>query len=432
MTDGMKFHEYANIFPLLEGAEFDSLVEDIKANGLLDTIWLHADGRILDGRNRYLACKEAGVKPRYQTWKGSDDNLLQFVISRNIKRRNMSESQRALLAAELSNVSHGGDRSKVQICTLKIDEASVMLNTSVRSIKTGNKLLKDGADELIEAVRKDIVSISAAAELAELPKETQREIVIDYDKKGILKKAGQMKKANKKAREKEREHRRNTLPVDFPPITERYQLYQEDVSNLESVPDESVDWIITDPPYQEEFIPLYKALSKTAARVLKPEGSLICMCGQSYLLDIMRQLSGYLKYNWTCDIQTPGPATQIFQRRVNTTWKPVLWYTKEVYEGEWISPDVFKSDGSDKSLHDWGQSLSGMRDIVNRFVSAGDTVLDPFLGAGTTAIAALEANCKFIGSDIDKSSIKTTMLRICELELANQCHEDSNQTNTAA
>ena len=62
----MEAHPIANLFPLIEGAEFDELVEDIRQNGLRTPILLHADGRILDGRNRLRACLRAGVEPRFK------------------------------------------------------------------------------------------------------------------------------------------------------------------------------------------------------------------------------------------------------------------------------------------------------------------------------------------------------------------------------
>ena len=63
-----EFHEVANIFPMMQGDEFDALKADIDANGLREPVWLHPDGRIIDGRNRYLACCELGIEPQYRTW----------------------------------------------------------------------------------------------------------------------------------------------------------------------------------------------------------------------------------------------------------------------------------------------------------------------------------------------------------------------------
>ena len=52
----LTFHPLANVFPLLEGEEFDALVADIAASGLCEAVWLY-EGQILDGRNRYRACQ---------------------------------------------------------------------------------------------------------------------------------------------------------------------------------------------------------------------------------------------------------------------------------------------------------------------------------------------------------------------------------------
>lgn len=95
-----EFHEVADIFPLLIGNEFDTLKEDISENGLLENIWLHPDGRIIDGRNRYRACQEMGIKPRYRTWSGKG-SLVSFAVSLNLHRRHLTSSQRAALAVDV-------------------------------------------------------------------------------------------------------------------------------------------------------------------------------------------------------------------------------------------------------------------------------------------------------------------------------------------
>jgi hypothetical protein len=95
-----KFHPVSEILPLLEGDEFAALVASIKSHGLMNPIWLHPDGSIVDGRNRYRACQEARIEPRYQNWNGKG-SLIDFVVAQNIERRHLDASQRALLAATL-------------------------------------------------------------------------------------------------------------------------------------------------------------------------------------------------------------------------------------------------------------------------------------------------------------------------------------------
>ena len=85
----MKPHPFADILPLLEGEAFDSLVADIRANGLLEPIMIY-EGLILDGRNRYRACEAAEIEPRFREFDGDDP-----LASLNVHRRRLSESQRA-------------------------------------------------------------------------------------------------------------------------------------------------------------------------------------------------------------------------------------------------------------------------------------------------------------------------------------------------
>ena len=179
----------------------------------------------------------------------------------------------------------------------------------------------------------------------------------------------------------------------------------------------SVDVIITDPPYPKEFLPLYEDLAAFAARVLKPGGSCVVMVGQSYLPEIMAMMCRHLTYHWTCGYMTSGgQAVQLWDRKVNTFWKPLLWFTKGDYQGDWVG-DVCKSEtnDNDKTHHHWGQSESGMIDIVERFSERTSVVLDPFLGGGTTGVVCVAARRTFIGIELDSSVASKARDRIKEV-----------------
>ena len=224
----MEFHPVANIFPLMEGQPFLELVEDIRANGLREPIVLHPDGRIVDGRNRFRSCKQAGVEPRFDTWndKGS---LVAFIISQNLHRRHLTESQRAMVAArikpmfeeearkrqEASRVKPGQQVGKVvanlpppkQQVGKARDQAAATVNVSPRSVESASKVLRDGASELVDKVDTGKVSVSTAAALAEASLEKQQEIVARGPKE-ILAEA---KKINKEKAEQRRQERMKKL-----------------------------------------------------------------------------------------------------------------------------------------------------------------------------------------------------------------------------
>ena len=102
-VENIEFHEVANIFPMMSAEEFESLKSDIQSNGLLEPIWQY-QGKIIDGRNRYRACLDVGVKPRFREWDGNG-SLIAFVISLNLHRRHLTESQRGMIAARMANMT---------------------------------------------------------------------------------------------------------------------------------------------------------------------------------------------------------------------------------------------------------------------------------------------------------------------------------------
>ncbi len=168
----LEFHPLAEIFPLIEGEDFKALVEDIRAHGLHEPIVIHED-LILDGRNRYRACIAAGVEPIFTPFRGDDP--VAFVISLNLKRRHLSESQRAMVAAKLATLRDGQRSDLVE--GLPIGRASELLNVGERSVARAREVIDHGAPELQHAVEWGMVSVSAAANVATLPATEQREIV---------------------------------------------------------------------------------------------------------------------------------------------------------------------------------------------------------------------------------------------------------------
>ena len=124
----MRSHPVSELFPLMEGAEFERFADDIEANGLREAILAHRDGSIIDGRNRFRACEARHIEPKFRTYEGTDGELLDFVLSANLHRRHLNESQRAVVAAKMATFEHGGDRSKTPIGATSQADAAEKLN----------------------------------------------------------------------------------------------------------------------------------------------------------------------------------------------------------------------------------------------------------------------------------------------------------------
>jgi N6-adenosine-specific RNA methylase IME4 len=171
---GMKVHPAANLFPLMEGEAFAELVADVKANGLREPITLY-QGKILDGRNRARACVKARAKPKTRVWKGSDP--MAYVVSLNLARRHLTESQRAMVAARLVDTSHGGDRrSSGRSAGRTQEQAAAELTASPRSVRQAARVIRDADPELAAAVDAGHVAVSLAEKLVGRPVREQRKV----------------------------------------------------------------------------------------------------------------------------------------------------------------------------------------------------------------------------------------------------------------
>lgn len=195
-----EFHPLANLFPLIEGQSFDELVADIAAHGLHEPIEI-LQGRILDGRNRYRALQAAGIAVdkhhlRYFRPELYGDPLA-YVISKNLKRRHLNESQRAMVGARIATMRQG-ERTDLQpsanlpkVATPTPDPspqgggeaaaisqaaAAQMLNVSDRLVRSAKAVADKGAPELVAAVEQGHLAVSAAAQAVVLAPEAQRKI----------------------------------------------------------------------------------------------------------------------------------------------------------------------------------------------------------------------------------------------------------------
>jgi N6-adenosine-specific RNA methylase IME4 len=218
----LEFHPLANIFPLIEGGEFDDLVSDIRTHGVREPVWIY-EGQIIDCPLReYLG-----------------EDPVAFVISLNLKRRHLSESQRAMVAAKLANWETGVNQHSAGGANLPAHKAADMLNVSERSVKTARAVHDHGAPELVAAVESGKASVSAAADIATKPKEEQREIVARGEKE-ILEAAKAIRAERAVASREER--------LD--------KLAEISKGNVDLVTDQRYPIVYADPPWRYENPPM--------------------------------------------------------------------------------------------------------------------------------------------------------------------------------
>jgi SAM-dependent methyltransferase len=270
------------------------------------------------------------------------------------------------------------------------------------------KRVERDAPELVPLVRAGVLNVPDAKLLARQSPEL-RGLALEFVE------TGRCKNVAKAVDEAKRELLRAQLPT-APPETSEYRLLCGDLAQVHrEIPDGSVDVIITDPPYPREYLHTFELLARVAQRILKPGGSLVTFVPHMYLPEILQMMGGYLRYHWVLAYVQPGASAREHARNVFNGWKPIVWFTNGEIATHHYVYDVVYSEKRDKLYHDWGQSEGGIATLVERFSDVGETVCDPFLGGGTTAVAAVKLGRKFIGIDRDADAIDNTRRRLSEL-----------------
>ncbi len=99
-TGDLDFHSYCTMWPEMAEDEFDGLRDHIKEHGLQDLV-ITFNGQIVDGRHRAMACKDLDIPIDCEEWDGTEEELYHYVVGENLKRRHLSQSQRAMIAVDV-------------------------------------------------------------------------------------------------------------------------------------------------------------------------------------------------------------------------------------------------------------------------------------------------------------------------------------------
>jgi hypothetical protein len=177
-----------------------------------------------------------------------------------------------------------------------------------------------------------------------------------------------------------------------------------------------VHMVMTDPPWDDEHLPLYGDIARLAADLLYPGCFLLACCGNLALPAV----EGYfrkagLKRFWIlCGYQ--GNSDSIVRsHKVMVKWRPVVAYTKGPPRDYEYFPDGIRTTRR-KNWHEWEQDFAPVARWITSFTKPGEIVLDPCVGGGAFLEAAKRVGRQYIGLDIDPVAVENARHR---LELCN-------------
>lgn len=179
-------------FPMLSGDDLDLLVANIKEYGQLEPLVI-LDGKILDGRNRYIACKKLGTTPRTELYTGMQDPY-DFVWSKNFHRRHLTGSQKALAAAKRATLTRddfrGNQYQKVDRLPSSLSKTNAQVAAEAKVARSeviaARRVMRE-SPEATKAVADGKISIKAAEQVVKLPKEQQAAALEAAIKRGFKK-----------------------------------------------------------------------------------------------------------------------------------------------------------------------------------------------------------------------------------------------------
>jgi site-specific DNA-methyltransferase (adenine-specific) len=399
-SEPMTLHPISSLYPEMSRDEFAGLVRDIEDHGVIQPILTH-ENQIVDGRHRYRACEELEIECPAEEWDGVG-SLIDLITSLNTHRRSLTKSQLAAIAYEaipfyqVEAKRRQGARSDLQLLD-----------------KNTRKLTEADAGRARDMAGKAFnVSGSLVARTGALPRD-----VFQAVKRGELTTSQAQRQIRDRA-QIERRASTSRLQQQLPDQDMRLFLgdFREQLKEIESG---SVDLVLTDPPYPQEYRHLWGDLGVEAKRILKPGGFLVAFSGQNNFPETLGLLCESLDYFWLGAIKNRQAAAQRFETQVMNMFKPILIFNKppRAKRSAWFR-DLVEGSGEDKRYHQWGQDEQSAATILEAFSEPGDLVVDPFLGGGTNGAVCSVMKRRFVGCEIDEETFEIATKRIASVASA--------------
>jgi len=453
MTE-LKNHPAADAFPLMDAARLDELKADIAANGQRQPITL-CEGMILDGRNRYRACMEAGVDPEFREYEGDP---WAFAWSLNGARRDLEATVRALIFRRCEDGSAKWAKRLAKIAEDGNAKRAEAAKGNNNAAKDRPKTVVDHDDQPVKKPKVAVAREARAAEAKVSPATMARADQIakrpDLEKKvvaGEIKPAEALREIRSAKRRQELEEAAAKAAADrHESDRPKWSIVNVDVMDgLESVRDEHgpARLIFTDPPYNigidygdgehadmlsdSAYMKWVRQWFALCWDCLTDDGSLWVMIGDEYAAEYAVELkaTGYTVRSWIKWYETFGvncsnkfnrtsrhifyavkdPAAFVFNPEAVT--RPSDRQTKygdsrassggKIWDDVWQIPRL--TGTCSERIPDFPTQLplTLVEPIVLCASMPGDLVVDPFNGSGTTGVASVRNGRKYVG--IEKS-----------------------------
>jgi hypothetical protein len=376
------------VLPPLAPEARHALAEDIRRHGVLVAVEVDEEGNVLDGHHRVELAEEMGIDYPVVVRSGlSETERVEHALRLNLLRRHLGPVEWAHAFRRLAEVrgirigSQGRQGGKTDSVAVFAAELGVSPRTARRRLRLADRLA--GHPDLAARVDRGDMDATRAETLA---------------------------------RERAFEQRR--AEASPPPVTSlsdgieiHHGPFQEVLAHVEG---DSVDLVLTDPPWQwdVETLDLWDDLGAFAKRVLRPGRALIAYSGSGCLAAAIDRLSRHLDYVWAGALILPGRHNEVHAVMARDASTPIVFFSKDRYEPRHWFVNALSSPGAEKDAHPWQKPLGNVAYYLERFSEPGELVCDPFLGGGTTAVAAQQAGRRFVGCDLDPGAVEVTLERL--------------------
>lgn len=219
---------------------------------------------------------------------------------------------------------------------------------------------------------------------------------------------------------------------------------------MKTMADKSVDLVLTDPPYgttglEWDIVANFNLMWAQLKRITKDKGAIVMTCSQPFTTQLIASNYDYFRYCWVWNKTIQGnpliakyqplkihediavfskethnyyPRMTSGKMRTKGGGESKIWNVPNPqYESdEYFPKSIIEFSNADRSMeHQTQKPVPLMEYLVATYSKEGDTILDPFLGSGTTAIAAHNLNRNFIGIEISPEYVKIAQDRLSAL-----------------